>query len=89
MIGCHHTVAGSQPLYRVPVDQADDVVEIPLGTISAASAMSPTLRHTAGVVAHADGMVVIPDPAGFLSEWEAEALERALVPAERGSGSPV
>jgi purine-binding chemotaxis protein CheW len=68
------------------VDQADDLLEIAPNAVYAPSAVSSTLRHTAGVVAHADGTRVIPDLARFLSDWEAEALERALVPAEPRAG---
>jgi purine-binding chemotaxis protein CheW len=63
------------------VDQADDLIEIASESVSATGAVSPTLRHTAGVVAHADGTIIIPDLAGFLSAWETDALEHALEPA--------
>ena len=66
------------------VDQADDLVEVDLSSISKASSLSPTVRHTAGVASHTDGTLVIPDLAGFLSQWESDALERALALDDSG-----
>jgi purine-binding chemotaxis protein CheW len=75
-----HLVIASAGTRRIAfrVDQADDLVEIDSQAVSASSAVSPTLRYTAGVVPHVDGTLVIPDLAGFLSAWETNALERAL-----------
>ena len=80
-----HLIIASAGKRRIAfrVDQADDLVEIDPGTVSTASAVSPTLRHTAGIVPHADGTLVIPDLAGFLTAWETDALERALSAAAR------
>ena len=60
------------------VDDVDDLVEIPADGMEPSAALSPALRDLAGLSARADGVLVIYDPAAFVSQAEAEAVDALL-----------
>lgn len=65
----------------VRVDEVDDLVAIAPGQSRSASELSPALRHLAGLGALSDGTVVIYDPAAFVTQAEAEAIDAAVAAA--------
>ena len=69
--------AGARTL-ALRVDEVDDLVEVDADGIERTSALSPALRGLAGLSARADGVLVIYDPAAFVSAAESEALDAAL-----------
>lgn len=75
--------AGERPV-ALRVDQATDVVTLPDDAVTPAADDDPATRHLAGVARLPDGLVLIGDLSAFLSQGEAEALQRAL--AEEGAG---
>lgn len=60
------------------VDRADELVTLAAGDVVDPSTLAPGLGHLAGVARLPDGLVLIHDPAAFLDQTEAEALEAAL-----------
>ncbi len=60
------------------VDDVDDVVEVPDDSVESSESLSPALRGLAGISARADGVLVIHDPAAFISQAETEQLDAAL-----------
>ncbi|MEO6528252.1 MAG: chemotaxis protein CheW [Gemmatimonadaceae bacterium] len=60
------------------VDDVDDLVETDGSAVSDSESLSPALRGLAGLTALADGVLVIYDPAGFISAAEIDALDTAL-----------
>lgn len=76
-------VAGARPV-ALRVDQATAVVTLPDEAIAAAAPDDPATRHLAGIGRLADGLLLIGDLEAFLSQGEAEALERALAPERSG-----
>ena len=64
--------------FAMRVDDLDDLVEIPAGGAEPSAALSPALRDRAGLAAHPDGVLVIYDPAAFVSQAEAEAVDALL-----------
>lgn len=65
----------------IRVEEVDDLVAIPPGGARSAADLSPALRHLAGLGALADGTVVIHDPAAFVTQAEAEAIDAAVAGA--------
>ena len=63
----------------IRVEDVDDLVEIAAHDVGSASDLSPTLRGLAGVAAREDGVLVLYDPAAFVSQAEADAIDSALV----------
>jgi purine-binding chemotaxis protein CheW len=57
------------------VDDVDDLVEIDADAVEASAELSPALRGLAGLSARADGVLVIYDPAAFVSQAEADAVD--------------
>ena len=68
--------AGSRTL-AFRVDDVDDLVDVE--AVETPATLSPTLSGIAGLAARADGVLVIYDPAAFVSQAEAAALDAALV----------
>ena len=60
------------------VDDVDDLVEIPADGAEPSVELSPALRDLAGLTARPDGVLVIYDPAAFVSQAEAEAVDALL-----------
>ena len=60
------------------VDDVDDLVEIPADGAEPSVELSPALRVLAGLTARPDGVLVIYDPAAFVSQAEAEAVDALL-----------
>ena len=60
------------------VDDVDDLVEIDPDAMEGSVELSPALRGLAGLAARADGVLVIYDPAAFVSQAEAEAVDALL-----------
>jgi purine-binding chemotaxis protein CheW len=59
------------------VDEVGWLADVPRDAIRAA-VQAPAAAHVAGTVALEDGLVVIHDPAGFLSRAETDTLDVAL-----------
>jgi purine-binding chemotaxis protein CheW len=62
----------------LPVDSADDVIEIPEEMVIGAGQILPELEYAEGVMKTEDGMVVIHDVGKFLSLPEEKALGEAM-----------
>ena len=60
------------------VDEVDDLVEVDAHGIERTSTLSPALQGLAGLSARADGVLVIYDPAAFVTAAESQALDAAL-----------
>jgi purine-binding chemotaxis protein CheW len=60
------------------VDVALGVIERPAGDLIESIHLAPDLAHVRGVIALADGLVLIQDLERFLSPAEANALDRAI-----------
>jgi purine-binding chemotaxis protein CheW len=69
--------AGSRTL-AVRVDDVDDLVEADASSIARTENLSPALRGLAGLSARPDGVLVIHDPASFVSQAESEAVDAAM-----------
>jgi purine-binding chemotaxis protein CheW len=69
------------------VDRAQDVVDVDETRLSRAEGVAAGARGVSGVASLDDGLVVVHDPAAFLDEAEALAVDRALANARAG-GSP-
>jgi len=65
----------------IRVDDVDDLVSIEPGQAHSSDELSPALRHLAGLGALSDGTVVIYDPAAFVTQAEAEAIDAAVAAA--------
>lgn len=63
------------------VDEAEGLAVLAPGAVEDARAVTPGAEHVAGVAKLADGVVLIHDPAAFLSQAEAAVLDEAM--AER------
>ena len=62
----------------VRVEEVDDLVDVADDDVGRPSDLSPALRGLAGVAAREDGVLVLYDPAAFVSQAEAEAIDSAL-----------
>ncbi|MDB4885966.1 MAG: cheW [Gemmatimonadetes bacterium] len=60
------------------VDEVDDLVDVSPREIEGTGTLSPAMQGLAGLSARADGMLVIYDPAAFVSQAESQALDAAL-----------
>jgi len=60
------------------VDRAMDIVSVPEELIDAARAVTPAAEYLEGFAKLADGLVLIHDPASFLSRAESSKLDEAL-----------
>jgi purine-binding chemotaxis protein CheW len=60
------------------VDHTGDMAAVPAEAMRIADAVVPGAPYVAGVATLADGLVLIHDPAAFLSQVEADELEQAL-----------
>lgn len=60
------------------IDEAEGVVERPLGDIVESAQIAPGLEHFPGVVGFDDGLVLIHDLERFLSLDESQALDDAM-----------
>jgi purine-binding chemotaxis protein CheW len=69
--------AGARTL-ALRVDEVDDLVDVDDAAVEDSAALSPTLRGLAGLAAGGDGVLVIYDPAAFVSQAEMEAIGAAL-----------
>ena len=69
-------------LVALRADEAEELAEVPDASVASPDALSPTLRHIAGLAALPEGAIVIADLAAFLSAWESEALDAALAGAD-------
>ena len=65
-------------LVAVRVDEVEELLEISPDAVHPPAELSPTLRHLAGLVAGAEGIVMICDVAAFVSQAEGDALDAAL-----------
>lgn len=65
-------------LVALRVDHATDLVRLPPEAVTAATTLTRVARALAGVVRLPDGLLLLHDLAGFLTEAEAEALDEAL-----------
>ncbi len=64
--------------FALRVDDVDDLVELQGGLLESSASVSPALRGLAGLAPSADGVLVIHDPATFVSQAESEAIDAAL-----------
>lgn len=62
----------------LPVDEVAGVREVDAGAVAAPAAVLPGLRHLKGIVALADGLLLIQDLDAFLSLDEEARLAAAL-----------
>ena len=62
----------------IRVDDVEELVDVDVDSMRASGTLSPSLNGLAGLAPSADGVIVIYDPAAFLSQAEAEALDGAL-----------
>lgn len=62
----------------LPVDEALGVQEVAAGAVTPPSTVLPGIRHVAGIVALADGVLFIHDLEAFLSLEEERQLSEAL-----------
>lgn len=69
--------AGSRTV-AVRVDEVEDLVDVDAMGIERTGTLSPALEGLAGLSARADGVLVIFDPAAFVSQAESQALDAAL-----------
>jgi purine-binding chemotaxis protein CheW len=69
--------AGSRTV-ALRVDDVDDLIEADGSAVADSESLSPSLRGLAGVTALPDGVLVIYDPATFISQAETDALDAAL-----------
>lgn len=60
------------------VDQVDQIVTIPADAVTVPRGLTASARGIAGVATTTDGIVVVHDPAAFVSEQEALALAAVL-----------
>jgi purine-binding chemotaxis protein CheW len=67
------------------VEQVHALVAVPTADIAAAQALPAPSEGVSGVARLADGLVVIVDLRGFLSEAESAQLDAALGPSGGGS----
>jgi purine-binding chemotaxis protein CheW len=74
-------VAAGARLVAVRVDEVEDLVEVGASELSASSDLSPALQGMSGLAALPGGMIVIYDPAAFVSQAEGEAIDAALATA--------
>jgi purine-binding chemotaxis protein CheW len=69
--------AGERPA-ALRVDEAEGLADLVAGAVEDARAVTPGAEHVAGVAKLADGVVLIHDPAAFLSQAEAAVLDEAM-----------
>ncbi len=62
----------------IRVDDVDELVDVDAASMQPSAALSPALAGLAGLAPGADGVLVMYDPAAFISQAEAAALDGAL-----------
>lgn len=67
----------SDRLIAVRVDDVEDVIDVPAGSLEPSSALSPVLEGLDGIAALSGGALVIHDVEAFLSQAEREVLDQA------------
>lgn len=67
----------SDRLIAVRVDDVEDVIDVPVGSLEPSSSLSPVLAGLDGIAALSDGALVIHDADAFLSQAEREVLDHA------------
>lgn len=62
----------------IRVEAIDDLVDVNAADVGSPADLSPALVGLAGVIAREDGVLVMYDPAAFVSQAETEAIDSAL-----------
>jgi len=77
----HFIVArAGERIVALQADQAIGLYEVAEGDIEEAKRVTPAAEYVEGIVKMPDGLVLIHDPATFLSTAESERLDEALGP---------
>jgi purine-binding chemotaxis protein CheW len=68
-------------VFAMRVDDVDDLIDVDTSAIAASGSLSPALEGLATLTARPDGLLVMYDPAAFLTHAELDALDRAIAAA--------
>lgn len=75
-------------LVAIQADRATDLLPLEARDIESASRISPGVRYLTGIAGLPDSLILILDPASFLSEAEGEELEGAMKRAADQGAAP-
>jgi purine-binding chemotaxis protein CheW len=74
-------------LLALRADAIVDLLHVPASSLASVRSVGPTAAYASGVVALADGLLLIADIPAFLSAAEEEVLARALIPIQQHGGA--